>query len=52
MNIVNRLKTNQILINHNKKQLYVIDLDSCKIAGNIAFSAKYLTYDTIRQRYC
>ena len=31
------------MINHNKKQLYVIDLDSCKIASNIAFPAKYLT---------
>ena len=40
---INDLHESNFMINHNKKQLYVIDLDSCKIAGNTAFPAKYLT---------
>lgn len=40
---INDLHESNFMINHNKKQLYVIDLDSCKIAGNISFPAKYLT---------
>lgn len=40
---INDLHESNFMINHNKKQLYVIDLDSCKIASNTAFPAKYLT---------
>ena len=40
---INDLHESNFMINHNKKQLYVIDLDSCKIGGNSAFPAKYLT---------
>jgi len=40
---INDLHESNFMVNHNKKQLYVVDLDSCKIAGNIAFPAKYLT---------
>lgn len=40
---INDLHESNFMINHNKKQLYVIDLDSCKISTNVAFPAKYLT---------
>jgi serine/threonine protein kinase len=40
---LNDLHESNFMVNRNNKQLYVVDLDSCKIAGNTAFQAKYLT---------
>lgn len=40
---INDLHESNFMVNHNNKQLYVVDLDSCKISGNTAFPAKYLT---------
>jgi len=40
---INDLHESNFMVNHNNKQLYVIDLDSCKISSNTAFPAKYLT---------
>jgi len=46
---LNDLHESNFMVNHNNKQLYVIVLDSCKIAGNIAFQAKYLTPNAFLQ---
>lgn len=40
---INDLHESNFMINHNNKQLYVIDLDSCKISSNMAMPSKYLT---------
>lgn len=44
---INDLHESNFMVNHNNKQLYVIDLDSCKISSNMAFPAKYLTEKSI-----
>lgn len=40
---LNDLHAANFIVNPNNKDIYVIDLDSCKIGNNIAFPAKYLT---------
>ncbi len=40
---LNDLHESNFLVDQNKKQLYVIDLDSCKIGTNVAFPSKFLT---------
>lgn len=46
---ISDLHESNFMVNHNNKQLYVVDLDSCKIAGNTAFPAKYLTSKSLLQ---
>ena len=40
---LNDLHESNFIVNISNKQLYVIDLDSCKIGENISFPARYLT---------
>lgn len=40
---LNDLHDSNFIVNPNKKQLYVIDLDSCKIGANSSFPARFLT---------
>lgn len=40
---INDLHESNFIVNTQKKQLHVVDTDSCKIAKNLAFCSKYLT---------
>lgn len=40
---INDLHDSNFIANIDKEELYVIDLDSCKIGANLAYPARYLT---------
>ncbi len=40
---LNDLHESNFIVNTDNKQLYVVDLDSCKIGSNLSFPARYLT---------
>ena len=44
---INDLHDSNFLVDLNKKELKVIDLDSCKINGNDVFPSRYLTKNSI-----
>lgn len=44
---LNDLHASNFMVNLDKKQIGVIDLDSCKIGNNIAFASQYLTSSSL-----
>ena len=40
---INDLHESNFIVNRQKKQLYVVDTDSCKIADNLTFCSRYLS---------